>query len=115
MMRPKHLTITTSGKSVPVPLDRYVNGYAVAVTMNTAGAIYTLQYSMSDPSAPYSVSYTASGAWFNWDDPILINASTNRATNLAFSPAAIRINVTAGVSAANPVILHIIPNGMDGN
>lgn len=113
MMRPSSFTVTTSGKSSPVPLDRYVNGYAIAVTMPTAGAIYTLQYSLDDPFDNYSVSYNTSGVWFNWDDPLLVNASTNRSTNLAFPAAAIRINVTAKVSAGNPVTVRILPMGMD--
>lgn len=114
MMRPQVLTVTASGKSSPIPLDRYVNGYAVAVTMNNAGAVYTLQYCLDDPNGNYSVSYNVSGNWFNWDDPLLVNASTNRSTNLAFAPAAIRINVTAKVSAGNPVTVTAIPMGMDG-
>lgn len=111
MMRPQVLTVTASGKSNPIPLDRYVNGYAVAVTMKTAGAVYTLQYSLDDPFANYSNSYNTSGVWFNWDDATLVNASTNKSTNLAFAPAAVRINVTAAVSSGNPVILTIIPMG----
>lgn len=115
MMRPSSFTVTTSGKSNPVPLDRYVNGYALAVTMRTPGAVYTLQYSLDDPFDNYSVDYNTSGVWFNWDDPLLVNASTNRSTNLAFPPAAIRINVTAKVSAGNPVTVRFIPMGMDAN
>lgn len=113
MHRPSSFTVTTSGKSNPYPLDRYVNGYAVAVTMPTQGAVYTLQYSLDDPFDNYSNSYNVSGVWFNWDDPVLVNASTNRSTNLAFIPAAIRINVTAKVSAGNPVTVRVIPMGMD--
>lgn len=113
MMRPSSITAITSGNSVPVPLDRYVNGYAVAVTMPTAGAVYTLQYSLDDPYDNYSVSYNVSGAWFNWDDATLVNASANKSTNLAFPPAAIRLKLTSGVSAGRPVTLRYIPMGMD--
>lgn len=115
MMRPSSFTVTTSGNSAPVPLDRYVNGYALAVTMPTAGAIYTLQYSLDDPFDNYTTSYNVSGAWFNWDDPLLVNASTNRSTNLAFPPAAIRIKMISGVSAGRPVTVRFIPMGMDAN
>lgn len=111
MMRSKFVTISASGKSAPIPLDRYVNGYAVAVTMNNPGRVYTLQYSMSDPNANYSVSYAVSGRWFDCDDPLLVNASTNRATNFAFPPFAVRVNASAGVSANNPLILSINPMG----
>lgn len=113
MQRPSSFVVTASGKSTPYPLDRYCNGYALAVTMPTAGAVYTLQYSLDDPYANYSNSYNVSGVWFNWDDPLLVNASTNRSTNLSFVPAAIRINVTAKVSAGNPVTVTVIPFGMD--
>lgn len=115
MMRPSSFTVTTSGNSAPVPLDRYVNGYALAVTMPTAGAIYTLQYSLDDPQAFYSTSYNVSGTWFNWDDATLVNASTNRSTNLAFPPAAIRISVSSKCSAGRPVTVTFIPMGMDAN
>ncbi len=111
MMRPTSLTVTTSGLSSPIPLDRYVNGYAVAVTMKTAGAQYTLQHSFDDPFQRWSVSMNTSATWFNSDDPVMVNASTNRASNYAFPPTACRINVTAKVSAGNPVTLTVIPMG----
>lgn len=115
MMRQKHLTITTSGLSVPVPLDRYVNGYAVAVVMKTPGIGYTLQHSFTNPFEHWSVSMNVSAVWFNNDDPRMVNASSNRDTNYAFPPTAIRLNVSSGVSAGNPVTLYIVPMGMDGN
>lgn len=126
MMQPQHIVITASGKSTPIVLDRYVNGYAIGVSLKTAGPAYTLQYSLSDPNfdavasfnakqnVRYTTSFAASGVWFNWDDPLLVNASTNRTTNAAFSPTAIRVNVTAAVSAGNPMVIDIVPMGMDG-
>lgn len=111
MMRPSQVTVTTSGLSPAIPLDYYTNGYAVAVTMKTAGAIYTLQHSFDDPFQPWSVSMNVSATWFNHDDPIMVNASTNRDSNYAFPPRACRINVTAKVSAGNPVTLTIVPLG----
>lgn len=127
MERPSSLLITTSGNGTPVPLDYYVNGYAVSVTMKTAGAVYTLQYSLSDPyfdfeaseaagyNVRYSTSYNVSGVWFNCDDPLLVNASTNRVTNFAFVPRAVRVSVSAKCSAGNPITLTVVPFGMDGN
>lgn len=115
MLRPSSFTVTTSGLSAPIPLDRYVNGYAIAVTMPSPGAIYTLQYSLDNPFENWSNSYNVSGVWFNWDDPLLVNASTNRSTNLAFAPGGIRINVSGKVSAGNPVSVRFVPMGMDGN
>lgn len=111
MMRSKDYVYTASGKTSPIPLDRYVNGYAIGVTMNTAGINYTLQYSLLNPFANYTTSYTVSGRWFDCDDARLVNASTNRSTNFAFAPAAVRLNVSAGVSAGNPITLSVIPMG----
>lgn len=114
MMRPSSFVVTASGKSNPIPLDRYVNGYAIAATMPTAGIVYTLQYSLDDPYATYATNYNTNGVWFDWDDVTLVNASTNRSTNLAFIPRAIRVNATAKVSAGNPLTITIVPMGMDG-
>lgn len=127
MMRPSAVVITTSGNSTPIPLDRYVNGYAISVTMKTAGAVYTLQYSTDDPSydpldsarngtpTKYTVGMGTSATWFNCDDPLLVTASTNRTTNFAFAPTAIRLGVSAKCSAGNPITLTFVPMGMDGN
>lgn len=127
MMASQHIVITASGNSNPIQLDRYVNGYALSVTMKTAGIVYTLQYSLDDPTydardtarlgipTRYTVGMNASAAWFNWDDPLLVAASTNRSTNLAYAPTAVRISVSSKVSAGNPLLLNIIPLGMDGN
>lgn len=115
MMRRKEITVTSSGKSNPIPLDRYVNGYAVSVTMKTAGAIYSVQYSMDDPFQAWSVNANTSATWFSMDDPVMVNASTNRSSNFAYPPTMVRINVTAKVSAGNPVTLILNPMGMDGN
>lgn len=121
MQAPSSFTVIASGKSNPYPLDRYVNGYAVAVTMKTAGAIYSLQQCFDNPflddstGSPYTTSYNVSGNWFPFSDTVMVNASTNAVSNLVFIPRAIRINVTAKVSAGNPVTVTLIPNGMDAN
>lgn len=126
MMRPTSLVVVTTGKSTAVPLDRYVNGYAFGVSMKTAGANYTLKYSLSDPEydavasfnagqpVKYSVSYNVSGVWNDWDDPLLVKASTNRTTNAAFAPRGVRVSAISKVSAGNPLVLDIVPMGMDG-
>lgn len=120
MHRPIYKTYTTSGNQSPVVLDRYVNGYGFTVTMKTAGAIYTIQYSNDDPTYdaagnPWTTSYAVSGVWLNSDDPIMVNASTNRSSNFAFPPRAMRISVSSKCSAGNPINLAIVPMGMDGN
>lgn len=125
MQRPKEIVITSAGTSDPYVLDRYVNGYGITVVCSASD--YTLQYSNSDPyfdilaqgipgnPGRYTVSYNASGKWLNWDDTLMVNASVSRSTNMAFPARAIRIKVSSNVSTANPVILQIVPMGMDAN
>lgn len=118
MQAPSQLIVTASGKSNPYPLDRYVNGYAVAVTMKTAGAVYTLKQSFDSPyldqnGNPYTTSYNVSGVWLNFSDPIMVNASTNAVSNLAFVPRAIRLSAISKCSAGNPLTLTVVPMGMD--
>lgn len=124
MMRPVYFNVTASGKSQPIPLDRYVNGYAVGVTITSAMKVnYTVQYCMDDPEGnngvKYTTSYAVSGNWFNMDDPVMVNQSANRTSNFAFPPRAVRILSTtfsAGGGAAPAILtLSIIPMGMDGN
>jgi hypothetical protein len=120
MHRPIQKVYTTSGKQTPVVLDRYVNGYGVTVTMKTTGAIYTVMYSNDDPSYdpngnPWTTSYLVSGTWLNMDDPVMVNASTNRSSNFAYPPRAVMINCTSKTSAGNPLVLTLVPMGMDGN
>lgn len=111
MQRPFAITVTTSGYSIPVPLDRYVNGYALAVTMKTQGATYTVQHSFDNPYQPWSVNMNTSAVWFPHGDPVMVNASGNTQSNFAFPPSAVRLNVSSKVSAGNPVTLTIIPMG----
>lgn len=117
MQRPSQQVIITSGFSTPIPLCYYTNGYGVTVTMKSAGSIYTLQYSNSDPNFDtsgdrYSVNYATSGVWQNSDDPIMVNASTNRSSNFAFPPRGVRLLTDA--SAGNPLVLTLVPLGADG-
>jgi hypothetical protein len=120
MMRPIHFVITASGNSQPIPLDRYVNGYGIAVTRTSAMKVnYTVQYSFDDPFINYSTSYAVSANWFNMDDPVMVNQSANRASNFAFPPAAVRVVTTTfsagGGATPAQLTLHIMPMGMDGN
>jgi hypothetical protein len=117
MLRSSQVVVTSSGKTAPFPLDRYVFGYAVGVTMKTAGVKYTVQQCLDDPfldpsGEKYTVSYATSGAWIDSDDPVVVNASTSRTSNFSFPPRAVRLNVSAGVSAGNPVTFTIIPVGV---
>lgn len=118
MHRPNYLEITTNTTTAAYPLDRYVNGYAFSMTYSrtTMTATYTLQYSMlspfEDPNGnPYSTSYKVSGQWQNWDDPLLVGASTAHSTNMAFPARAVRA-ITSNVSGGS-LTFSIIPMGMD--
>jgi len=121
MHRPIQKLVTASGSnngSLTV-LDRYVNGYAYSVTMKTAGANYTVKYSMDDPyldvnGNKYTSSYLTSAVWFDSDDPIMVKASTNRSSNFAFIPRAVRLSAISKTSAGNPLTFTIIPMGIDG-
>lgn len=120
MQQPSQQIITASGKGPAYPLDRYVNGYAVAVTMKTAGAVYSLKQCFDSPyldqnGNPYTTSYNVSGTWLNFSDPVMVNASINVVSNLAFVPRAIRVSAISKVSANNPLTLTVIPLGMDAN
>lgn len=121
MQQASSFTVTASGASIAYPLDRYTNGYAIAVTMKTAGAIYTLKQCFDNPfqddttGLPYTTSYNVSGVWLNFSDPVMVNASTNVVSNLAFVPRAIRLSAKSKVSAGNPLKVTLIPLGMDAN
>ena len=121
MHLPNQQICTVSGKNPPYPLDRYVNGYAVSVTFQPGKTgTYTLKQSFDNPyldqnGNPYTTSYNASGVWLNFSDPVMVNASTNAVSNLAFIPRAIRVSALTKVSAGNPLTLTVIPMGMDGN
>lgn len=116
MMRPVHMVISTSGNSQPIPLDQYVNGYALGVAV-TSGAVvnYTIQFCMDSPFANYSNSYAVSGTWLNSTDPVMVNQSASRSSNFAYPPAATRINVTklsAATNAPAQITYNIIPMGI---
>lgn len=118
MQRPTQIIVTASGASNPIPLDYYVNGYALAVVVKTpgSGVGYTVQYSLDSPyndpaGNKYNVSYNVSGAWFSSDDPVMVNQSASRTSNFAFAPLGVRVFASSGVSAANPITLSIVPMG----
>lgn len=120
MQRPSYIEIITNTTTPAFPLDRYTNGYGFSMTYSksTMTGVYTLQYSMLDPCiAPdgnaYTNSYKVSGNWQVWDDPLLVNASTARSTNMAFPARAVRA-ITSNVSGGT-MTFSIVPMGMDGN
>lgn len=120
MERPTYLKITVNGTTASIPLDRYVNGYAIGVTYSnsTMTMTYTVQQSFLDPCLdesdnPYTTSYKVSGQWINSNDSGMVNQTAASASNFAFPPRAIRLiasNVSGGTGT-----FSIIPMGMDGN
>jgi hypothetical protein len=128
MERPSSQVYTTSGNQTPIPFDRYVNGLSIAAYSKAQGAIYTVQYTLDDveidPIATFnnggnpvkwSVGIGTSATWFNWPNQIMIAASTDRSDIQAFAPTAIRLSISAKVSAGNPLVFNIVPFGMDAN
>lgn len=120
MQRSNYLEITSNTTTAAYPLDRYVNGYGISVTLgkSTMTATYTLQYSMLDPSIapdgnPYTTSYKVSGNWQNSDDPVMVSQSASRSSNFAYPPRAIRL-ITSNVSGGT-LTFSIVPMGMDGD
>lgn len=116
MLRPQNLVITTNTTTPAYPLDRYVNGYAVAVTYSNATqtATWAMQQSFLDPNLdangnPYSNSYKVSGQWL----PVvgMVGATTASAAVLLPIPRAIRL-ITSNVSGGS-VTFSIVPYGMD--
>lgn len=109
MMRPKTITATVTGASQAIPLDRYVNGYALAVkiTPTNATATYTVQHTFDDPGV---VNLNTGGTWYNHDDAALVSAATNKDSNYAFVPTATRIYLHE-VSASPTVSYTIVPMG----
>lgn len=120
MQRPDYHKITSNGTSQAFPLDRYVNGYAIAMTYSNATMTmtYTVQQSFLDPFVdelgnPYSNSYKVSGQWINSNDAGMVAQTTASASNFAFPPRAIRF-IATNVSGGSATF-SIIPMGMDGN
>lgn len=122
MMRPVHYTYKGSGRGQPIPLDRYVNGYAIGVTLNppTMKINYTVKYSLQDPeyktygpvnSTPWVTSFKTSATWFKSDDPVMVNQSAARVSNFSFAPTAVLLSAT--IASAGTAYLHVIPMGMD--
>lgn len=127
MLRPIHYAYTGSGRGTPIPVDRYVNGYAVGVTLNPKNMKinYTLKYSLEDPEYksttkgnngiktynPWITSFKTSATWFNSDDPVMVNQSAARTSNFSFAPTAVLLSATA--VSGGTAYLHLIPMGMD--
>lgn len=121
MHRPNYLKITANGTTAAYPLDRYVNGYALAMTYSSSSMsmTYTIQQSFLSPyedesGNPYSSSYKVSGQWINMNDSAFVAQTAATASNFAFPPRAIRAIVT-NVSGGGSATFSIIPMGMDAN
>lgn len=119
MQRPKYLFITTNTTTQAVPLDQDTNGYGISITRSktTMTCQYTVQYSMLDPYLDqqtgnrYTTSYKVSGNWQNSDDPLVVNASTDRSSNFAYPPRAVRL-ITSNVSGGS-LTFSIVAKGTE--
>lgn len=104
-MRP--VRVSTSGVSVsdPIPIDQYLNptNIGLGVVVNGA-ATYTVEHTFDDV---FDEAFNpATATWF--PHPTLAGLSANADGNLAFPPAAVRLNQTAGAGSA---ILNLIQAG----
>lgn len=109
MMRPVIVSATVTGAGRAIPLDRYVNGYALAVkiTPTNATATYTVQHTFDDPGV---VNLNTGGTWYDHDDATMVSATSNKDSNYAFPPTATRLYVHE--VSANPTVTYtIIPMG----
>lgn len=106
-MRPTTLTITATGTSQAVPLDRYAYGYAVAVQVSSSAVSFTVQHTFDDPGLS-NLNLAGQGTWYNHDDPVMVNASSNVASNYGFAPRAVRVVATG---SAPRMSLTIVPIG----
>jgi hypothetical protein len=110
MMRPKSITITAAGTSQAVPLDRYTNGYAVAVVKNYDPYIqFTLQHTFTDPGST-NLNSAGAGIWFNHDESAMVNATGNVNSNYAYPPRASRV-VVASAAASASITVTYVPRG----
>lgn len=111
MMRPKQFVFTSNGTSQSIPLDYYVNGYALGVTISTTGgtagtATYTVQHTFDNP---FESTFATTSVWLNHDASNMVAATTNQDSNYSVPPRATRI-ILSNVSAAS-VRYTIVPMG----
>lgn len=119
-MRPIYLTANTlaSGLSAPVILDQYLTPFNVTLALelfgNTGGgASYTVQYSLDDPYASYTVDYNTNATWYN--HPTLLNLAAD-ATDVFYTPVrSVRILTnTPGTGGTQTPRLVIVQAGVFG-
>lgn len=111
-MRPKVFTVTASANgntySPAYPIDTYNDPTNIAVGVDIVygfvSAVFTVQHTFDDPftlnlNSPQSnaLTTTSGAVWHN--NSIIVNSSANIDTNYAFPPRAIRLLLSAAVSA----------------
>lgn len=112
-MRQKTYTVTASAGgntySPAYPIDTYAIptniGLAVDVIYGQTSAGFTVQHTFDDPSqinlnSPQSTALTTSSGAVWHNHAVIVNSSANIDSNYAAPPRAIRLLVSAAVSAA---------------
>lgn len=104
-MRPVRVTVTGVGVSDPIPIDQYLNPTNIGLgVVISATATYTVEHTFDDVFDENFNPGTAT--WF--PHPTLQSLSANADGNLAFPPAAVRLNVSA---STGDVTLNLIQAG----
>jgi hypothetical protein len=94
-VRPATVSITGSGASPVIPLDYIAAPFNVTLACVASGTVnYTVQHTFSDVFAPtYSA---ATDTWFNHDNAVLVNATSNESDNFFFPVKGVRIQANTG-------------------
>ena len=98
-MRPQVITLTGTGTTAWVPVDRRQAPFSIGLGVVVNGTItYTIEHTFDD------IYTTASPTAF--PHSVLAGQTTNKDGNYAFPIQAIRINNTAGTGSATLTILQ---------
>lgn len=103
-MRPIIVTQTGAGDGAPMVLN--IHGRPeVSLQVTVTGTVnYSVQQTLDDPA-------DAGATWFDHPDTNLVAATTNKQSNYAYIPRAVRIKVNSGAGSAK---LTVIQAGMTG-
>ena len=99
-MRATAVSITGTGSSAVVPMDRYLNPFSVGLGVTVTGTVnYTVQHTFDD-----IFDSTVTPVWFN--HPVLLNQIANLDGNYAFPVRAIKVVNNSGSGTTKLTILQ---------
>lgn len=104
-MRPVRVTVTGVAASAPIIISNYTSPCNVGIGIKiSATATYTVQFTFDDI---FAASFNpATATWYNSTDTLVVNATTNQSTNIAFPVTAVRINVTASTGTVTMTVIQ---------